>query len=101
VRARDEGAHLPRAKIAAADSRKKMSVLERPSAKRPRTHGYGHRGPGSRMQVANAHAGVDSNRLTDELAIEALSGNAVLNGIPVEVSPVQSAPERLFDRIPT
>ena len=51
-------------------------------------HGWGHDRPGARMQVARAHAGVNSNRLTDELAIDALSGNAVLNGIPVTVEAV-------------
>jgi hypothetical protein len=35
--------------------------------------------------VASAHAGVNSNVLADESAVEPLSGNAVLNGIPVEV----------------
>jgi hypothetical protein len=37
------------------------------------------------MQVARAHAGVNSNILADESAFDALSGNAVLNGIPVTV----------------
>ena len=50
-------------------------------------HGYGHAAPGARMQVASEHAGVNSNRLTDEHGIDALSGNAILNGIPVEVAP--------------
>lgn len=50
-------------------------------------HGWGHDAAGIRMGVANAHAGVNSNLLADELLIDALSGNAVLNGIPVEVSP--------------
>jgi anaerobic selenocysteine-containing dehydrogenase len=49
-------------------------------------HGWGHDSPGARMGVAAAHAGVNSNVLTDELEVEPLSGNAVLNGIPVEVS---------------
>jgi hypothetical protein len=40
------------------------------------------------MRVAAAHAGVNSNLLADESLVEPLSGNAVLNGIPVEVSPV-------------
>jgi anaerobic selenocysteine-containing dehydrogenase len=48
-------------------------------------HGWGHDVPGSRMSVARAHAGVNSNVLTDERAIDPLSGNAVLNGIPVRV----------------
>jgi anaerobic selenocysteine-containing dehydrogenase len=50
-------------------------------------HGWGHDRPGTRMTVAAAHAGVNSNVLTDELAIDPLSGNAVLNGIPVEIAP--------------
>jgi anaerobic selenocysteine-containing dehydrogenase len=49
-------------------------------------HGWGHDADGVRMGVASAHAGVNSNLLADESRIEPLSGNAVLNGIPVEVS---------------
>ena len=41
------------------------------------------------MNVAAEHAGVNSNVLADELEVEPLSGNAVLNGIPVEVAPVR------------
>jgi anaerobic selenocysteine-containing dehydrogenase len=52
-------------------------------------HGWGHDAPGVRMGVAAEHAGVNSNALTDELDVEPLSGNAVLNGIPVEVAPVR------------
>ncbi|GAB1640594.1 molybdopterin oxidoreductase family protein [Krasilnikovia sp. MM14-A1259] len=50
-------------------------------------HGWGHDLPGTRMAVAAAHPGVNSNVLTDEFAIDPLSGNSVLNGIPVEVKP--------------
>jgi anaerobic selenocysteine-containing dehydrogenase len=50
-------------------------------------HGWGHDAPGVRMSVAAEHAGVNSNYLADELEVEPLSGNAVLNGIPVEVAP--------------
>jgi hypothetical protein len=39
------------------------------------------------MGVASEHAGVNSNVLSDESMVEPLSGNAVLNGIPVEVGP--------------
>src|SRR5215210_7578419 len=49
-------------------------------------HGWGHDAAGVRMGVASAHAGVNSNVLADESVVEPLSGNAVLNGIPVEVS---------------
>ena len=58
-------------------------------------HGWGHGQPGTRMGVAAAHAGVNSNLLTDELAIDPLSGNAVLNGIPVLVSPVAAGDTQL------
>jgi anaerobic selenocysteine-containing dehydrogenase len=51
-------------------------------------HGWGHDAPGLRMAVARRHAGVNSNVLSDESRVDALSGNAVLNGIPVELAPV-------------
>jgi anaerobic selenocysteine-containing dehydrogenase len=50
-------------------------------------HGWGHDVAGTRMHVAADHAGVNSNVLTDEDQIDPLSGNAVLNGIPVTVVP--------------
>ena len=53
----------------------------------------GSRPPGTRMGVAAAHAGVNSNVLADELAVDPLSGNAVLNGIPVEVAPAAADAE--------
>jgi anaerobic selenocysteine-containing dehydrogenase len=51
-------------------------------------HGWGHDAPGARMDVARRHAGVNSNVLTDAGVIDPLSGNAQLNGIPVDVEPV-------------
>jgi anaerobic selenocysteine-containing dehydrogenase len=50
-------------------------------------HGWGHGAPGVRLRVASEHAGVNSNVLSDETKVDPLSGNAVLNGIPVEVAP--------------
>jgi len=50
-------------------------------------HGWGHHVPGTRMRVAAEHAGVSSNVLTDEREVDPVSGNAVLNGIPVSVAP--------------
>ena len=50
-------------------------------------HGWGHGAAGARLPVAAKHAGVNVNALTDELDIEPISGNAVLNGVPVELSP--------------
>jgi anaerobic selenocysteine-containing dehydrogenase len=53
-------------------------------------HGWGHDADGARMSVAAAHAGSNSNVLADETVIDPLSGNAVLNGIPVELVPVEA-----------
>lgn len=50
-------------------------------------HGWGHDAPGARMRVAEARAGVNANLLAPEDLLDELSGNAVLNGIPVEVAP--------------
>jgi anaerobic selenocysteine-containing dehydrogenase len=50
-------------------------------------HGWGHDGAGVQLGVAARHAGVNSDVLTDEAVVDAVSGNAVLNGIPVEVAP--------------
>jgi anaerobic selenocysteine-containing dehydrogenase len=54
-------------------------------------HGWGHDAPGSALRVAAEHAGTNSNVLADEELLDAVSGNAVLNGIPVEVAPVREA----------
>jgi anaerobic selenocysteine-containing dehydrogenase len=54
-------------------------------------HGWGHDDPEAQLSVAAAHAGANSNVLADDAAIDPLSGNAVLNGIPVAVAPVRSA----------
>ena len=51
-------------------------------------HGYGHDRPGVRMDIAQRHAGVSCNDITDELQLDELSGNAAVNGIAVEVSRV-------------
>ena len=50
-------------------------------------HGWGHGQPGARLEVAARHAGVNSNVLTDPLAMDPVSGTSVLNAIPVEVVP--------------
>ncbi|MFI5122738.1 MAG: molybdopterin-dependent oxidoreductase [Vicinamibacteria bacterium] len=47
-------------------------------------HGWGHDAPGVRLGVAAEHAGVNSNLLAP-VDVDVPSGNAVLNGIPVEV----------------
>ena len=48
-------------------------------------HGWGHGLPGVAMATAVAHAGVSVNDLTDETALDPLSGNAALSGVAVEV----------------
>ena len=50
-------------------------------------HGWGHDLAGTRTRVASEHAGVNSNVLTDGARLDPLSGNAVLNAIPVTVTP--------------
>jgi anaerobic selenocysteine-containing dehydrogenase len=51
-------------------------------------HGWGHGRQGVRLGVASAHAGVSMNDLTDPESLDNVCGNAVLNGTPVDVSPV-------------
>lgn len=48
-------------------------------------HGWGHDRPGIQLQTAERHAGASINDLTDEQAIDALSGNAAFSGVPVRV----------------
>lgn len=50
-------------------------------------YGWGHDDPNTRMSVASGRPGVNVNRLTDGSIIDPLSGNAVLNGIPVTLTP--------------
>ncbi len=51
-------------------------------------HGWGHGAAGTRLRVASENAGVSSNDLTDENEVDPRSGNAVLNGIPIQVEAV-------------
>ncbi len=48
-------------------------------------HGWGHNHEGAKLSVARDRPGSNSNILADEFALDPLSGNAVLNGIPVTV----------------
>ena len=49
-------------------------------------HGWGHDKPGARLSVAARHAGVCNNILAPGELVDAISGNAVVNGIPVEIT---------------
>ena len=46
-------------------------------------HGYGHHRPGTRQDVAQAHAGVSINDLTNDSRLDELTGNAALSGVSV------------------
>ncbi|MFE9444340.1 molybdopterin oxidoreductase family protein [Streptomyces sp. NPDC006602] len=51
-------------------------------------HGWGHDRPGTRLSHAAADPGVNVNQILDGSQLDPLSGNAVLNGVPVEVAAV-------------
>ncbi|HMG26368.1 MAG TPA: molybdopterin-dependent oxidoreductase [Acidimicrobiia bacterium] len=51
-------------------------------------HGWGHGVDGAGLSVAAGRPGVNSNLLADGDLFDPLSGNAVLNGIPVKVEPM-------------
>jgi anaerobic selenocysteine-containing dehydrogenase len=51
-------------------------------------HGWGHDKPGTRLSVASKHAGVNNNLLAPGSFVDAISGNAAVNGIAVQVTPV-------------
>ena len=48
-------------------------------------HGYGHNRRGTRLAIAEQHAGVSINDLTDETLMDELTGNAALSGVRVSV----------------
>jgi anaerobic selenocysteine-containing dehydrogenase len=50
-------------------------------------HGWGHNLNGVQLSVAREHAGVNNNLLAPGTLVDAISGNAIVNGIPVEVVP--------------
>ncbi|KQW02020.1 molybdopterin oxidoreductase family protein [Streptomyces sp. Root369] len=51
-------------------------------------HGWGHNRPGTRLSHALKDPGVNVNQLLDGSLLDPLSGNAVLNGIPVKLAAV-------------
>lgn len=50
-------------------------------------HGWGHDRKGIRMDVAGRHAGVNNNLIAPGDLVDVPSGNAIVNGIPVDVAP--------------
>lgn len=51
-------------------------------------HGWGHHRKGMQLSVASSNPGISVNDITDHQFIDALSGNAALNGIPVELQKI-------------
>ncbi|MGW5007038.1 molybdopterin-dependent oxidoreductase [Streptomyces parvulus] len=51
-------------------------------------HGWGHDRPGTRQTHAATEPGVNVNQLFDGSLLDPLSGNAVLNGVPVKLVPL-------------
>ncbi|KOU22159.1 molybdopterin-binding oxidoreductase [Streptomyces sp. WM6372] len=51
-------------------------------------HGWGHDRDGARLSVASAAPGANVNQLLDGSRLDRLSGTAVLNGFPVELTPL-------------
>lgn len=49
-------------------------------------HGWGHQG-NIKLAVAQSNPGVSINDITDETFIDELTGNAALNGVPVQLIP--------------
>ncbi len=54
-------------------------------------HGWGHQEPGTWGGLLDARAGVNVNALTDPGPLDALSGTAVLSGVPVRLAPAPAA----------
>lgn len=48
-------------------------------------HGWGHDKTDTSWETAKANAGVSVNQLTDEMMVDEFCGNAVLNGVPVQI----------------
>ncbi len=51
-------------------------------------HGFGHGRKGVGWKLAAANAGVSCNDLTDETLLDVISGNAAVNGVPVDVQAI-------------
>jgi hypothetical protein len=47
--------------------------------------------PGTQLQVASQHAGVNLNILSDDQFVDKLTGTAAFNGTPVSVSKVKKS----------
>jgi anaerobic selenocysteine-containing dehydrogenase len=50
-------------------------------------HGFGHDRPGTRSTVASSRPGPNTNVLMPGHFVDVPSGNAAVNGVPVEIAP--------------
>lgn len=53
-------------------------------------HGWGHQRPGAKLAVAQQHAGVSVNDITDDQSIDELTGVAAFNGQRVTLSTIKT-----------
>ncbi|MFW8627700.1 molybdopterin-dependent oxidoreductase [Deinococcus sp. ME38] len=60
-------------------------------------HGFGHARSGIRLSTAARHAGASLNDLTDPTRIDALTGNAAVNGTPITVHATEQVGESAAD----
>ncbi|MFT7373097.1 MAG: anaerobic selenocysteine-containing dehydrogenase [Oleiphilaceae bacterium] len=51
-------------------------------------HGWGHHREGMQITTASANPGVNVNDITDDLLMDRMSGNAALNGVPVDIQKI-------------
>ena len=58
-------------------------------------HGFGHGRKGVKQKIAQEHAGVSVNDLTDDTLIDQLSGNAAVNGVPVQLEALNTSIESI------
>lgn len=56
-------------------------------------HGWGHDDPEAIANIAGRQPGVNSNALADPVELDPLSGTAILNGIPVDITPIPPGKE--------
>ena len=52
-------------------------------------HGWGHQMKGVRLSIAAEQQGVNCNKLTESASVDAVSGNAALNGSRVQIATIK------------
>jgi len=62
-------------------------------------HGFGHGRKGVKQKIAQEYAGVSVNDLTDDTLIDQLSGNAAVNGVPVQLKALGASTEEISTKV--